>query len=171
MINNKKSQKVKYKVILIRHGQSEANKNKVWGSWTDVDLSEEGIQEVKNAAKLLKNYKFDICYTSFLLRTIKTWNILAEELDLHHIEVIKSWRLNEKHYGDLIGLNKIEICKKYGDDQLKKFRRDYSSRPPLLKQDDRRNPIYDEKYKFVPKSILPLGEVNFFNYHFKFFRV
>ena len=148
-----------HQVVFLRHGESQSNKEKVWGSWNDVDLSEEGIEETKKSANLLKNFKFDICFTSFLKRTIKTWNIIAEELDLHHIEVIKSWRLNEKHYGNLMGLNKIEISEKYGENQVKIWRRDYFSRPPPLKEDDPRNPAFDLKYKNIPKICLPLTEV------------
>jgi 2,3-bisphosphoglycerate-dependent phosphoglycerate mutase len=150
---------VKFKVVFVRHGESIYNKNNIWGSWEDIDLSEEGIEESKLAGKLLKDYKFDICYTSLLKRTIKTWNLIADELDLHYIDVIKNWRLNEKHYGNLMGLNKIETSKIYGDEQVKNWRRDFLSKPPLLKKDDPRNPIYDIKYKFLPKDLLPLGEV------------
>jgi 2,3-bisphosphoglycerate-dependent phosphoglycerate mutase len=158
-MNKNYTKDIKYKVVFLRHGESIYNKNNIWGSWEDIDLSEEGIEESKLAGKLLKDFKFDICYTSLLKRTIKTWNIIAEELDLHYIDVIKNWRLNEKHYGNLMGLNKKQTSKIYGDDLVRNLRRDFSSKPPLLKEDDPRNPIYDFKYKFLPKNILPLGEV------------
>jgi len=155
-----------YKVVLLRHGESTSNNDNTWGSWTDVDLSPEGIEETKTAGFLLKDWSFDLVYTSILKRTIKTWNIIAEIIDHHHIPVYKNWRLNEKHYGALIGLNKNEICYKYGEEQVKKWRRDYFSKPPCLEINDPRNPAFDPLYKDIPKDLLPLTEVksNFFEF-------
>lgn len=148
-----------YKVVLIRHGESTSNNENTWGSWTDVDLSDEGIEEAKMAGILLKDWKFDIVYTSILKRTIKTWNIIADIIDQHHVPVYKNWRLNEKHYGALIGLNKAEISKKYGEEQVKLWRRDVYSKPPPLDKNDPRNPAFDSLYINIPKEILPLTEV------------
>ena len=165
---NRPDDEIMYKVVFLRHGGSTANNQNIWGSWTDVDLSLEGIEEAKLAGYLLKDWKFDIVYTSILKRTIKTWNIIADIIDQHHIPIYKNWRLNEKHYGALIGLNKVEISKKYGEEQVKMWRRDYYSKPPAMDKDDPRNPAYDPLYKDIPKDLLPLSEVmisNFFLYH------
>lgn len=149
-----------FKVVFLRHGESTSNNENTWGSWTDVDLSPQGIEEAKQAGYLLKDWKFDIIYTSILKRTVKTWNIIADIIDQHHVPVFKHWRLNEKHYGALIGLNKVEISKKYGENQVKLWRRDYYSRPPELDKDDPRNPAFDPLYKDIPKGLLPLTEVS-----------
>ncbi len=161
MNNNSRKKETKYKVVFLRHGESTCNSDNTWGSWTDIDLSQVGIEEAKSAAYLLRDWKFDIVYTSILKRTIQTWNIIADIINLHHIPIIKNWRLNEKHYGTLIGLNKKEISKKYGEDQVKIWRRDYYSKPPALDEDDPRNPKFDELYKDIPRDLLPLTEVFF----------
>ncbi len=119
------------KLVLIRHGESEWNKENRFTGWTDVDLSERGIKEAKEAGKVLKENGFDfrLAYTSYLKRAIKTLNLVLEEMDLLWIQVEKSWRLNEKHYGNLQGLNKAETAEKYGDAQVLIWRRSYDTHP------------------------------------------
>lgn len=140
-----------YKLVLIRHGESTWNKENRFTGWTDVDLSERGLNEAIEAGKLLKEkgFQFGFAYTSFLKRAIKTLNLLLEEMDLMWIPVEKSWRLNEKHYGLLQGLNKRETVEKYGDEQVLLWRRSYSIRPPELSVDDPRHPINDPRYKNI----------------------
>ena len=125
-----------YKVVLLRHGESTWNKENKFTGWTDVDLSEKGIKEANEAGKLLKKegYTFDLAYTSVLKRAIRTLWITLDEMDLMWIPVIRNWRLNERHYGALQGLNKAETAKKYGDEQVKIWRRSYSTQPPALKK-------------------------------------
>ena len=127
-----------YKVILIRHGESEWNKENRFTGWTDVPLSEKGEAEAREAGKLLKNegIVFDLAFTSVLKRAIKTLWLTLEEMDLMWIPVTRSWRLNERHYGALQGLNKAETAAKYGDEQVKIWRRSYDVRPPLLEKND-----------------------------------
>jgi 2,3-bisphosphoglycerate-dependent phosphoglycerate mutase len=149
-----------YKLVLLRHGESTWNKENRFTGWTDVDLSEKGIQEATNAGKRLKKdgYQFDIAYTSVLKRAIRTLWIALDELDLMWIPVEKSWRLNERHYGALQGLNKSETAQKYGEDQVKIWRRSYDIQPPSLEISDKRYPGFDERYKGLSKSELPLTE-------------
>lgn len=148
---------IMYKIVLIRHGESLWNKENLFTGWTDVDLSEKGKEEAINGGIELKkeNFKFDIAYTSVLKRAIKTLNYVLEELDLHWIPVIKNWRLNERHYGALQGLNKSETAKKHGEDQVKIWRRSYDIRPPKLEDDDDRHPKNDPKYKELDPSNIP----------------
>jgi len=121
-----------YKVVLLRHGESTWNKENRFTGWTDVDLSEKGLQEAKKAGQVLKKegYTFDLAYTSVLKRAIRTLWITLDEMDLMWIPVIRHWRLNERHYGALQGLNKAETAKKYGDEQVKLWRRSYDVPPP-----------------------------------------
>ncbi|MDK2951115.1 MAG: 2,3-bisphosphoglycerate-dependent phosphoglycerate mutase [Kosmotogales bacterium] len=149
-----------YKLVLIRHGESEWNKANLFTGWTDVDLSEKGIKEAKDGGKLLKeeNYTFDIAFTSVLKRAIRTLNLVLDELDLMWLPVRKSWRLNERHYGALQGLNKAETAEKYGDEQVLVWRRSYDVPPPALKEDDKRYPGIDPKYVMLDKRTLPLSE-------------
>ena len=123
-----------YKVVLLRHGESEWNKLNLFTGWTDVDLSEKGIEEAHLAGKTLKaeGFTFDLAFTSVLKRAIRTLNIALEELDLLWIPVIKSWRLNERHYGALQGLNKAETAEKYGSEKVKIWRRSYDVPPPAI---------------------------------------
>jgi len=148
------------KLVLVRHGESVWNKENLFTGWTDVDLSEKGIQEAKEAGKILKEegFTFDIAYTSVLKRAIKTLWIILDELDLLWIPVYKSWRLNERHYGALQGLNKSETAQKYGEDQVKIWRRSYDILPPVLTPDDERYPGNEAKYADIPKESLPLAE-------------
>ena len=149
-----------HKVVLLRHGESTWNKENRFTGWTDVDLSEKGISEAHKAGKLLKSegYKFDIAYTSVLKRAIKTLWITLEEMDLMWIPVIRNWRLNERHYGDLQGLNKAETAKKFGEDQVKIWRRSYDTPPPSLQKDDERYPGKDARYADLTEAELPLTE-------------
>ena len=148
------------KIILIRHGESAWNKENRFTGWADVPLSEKGVSEASAAGKLLKEegFVFDLAFTSTLKRAIKTLWIVLEELDLMWIPVTHSWRLNERHYGALQGLNKSETAAKYGDEQVKIWRRSYDTRPPLLEQADERHPSTDKRYTDLTPSELPGGE-------------
>ena len=149
-----------YKVVLLRHGESTWNKENRFTGWTDVDLSEKGLAEAKNAGEVLNNegYKFDIAYTSVLKRAIRTLWITLDGLDLMWIPVIRHWRLNERHYGALQGLNKAETAKKFGEDQVKIWRRSYSTQPPALEKIDERYPGSDPRYTYLTEDELPLTE-------------
>jgi 2,3-bisphosphoglycerate-dependent phosphoglycerate mutase len=149
-----------YKVILLRHGESTWNKENRFTGWTDVDLSDKGIIEATEAGKLLKKekYTFDLAYTSVLKRAIRTLWIALDEMDLMWIPVIRNWRLNERHYGALQGLNKTETAKKYGDEQVKIWRRSYSTQPPALEMNDERFPGNDPRYSDLTEDELPLTE-------------
>ena len=150
----------KFTFVMVRHGESEWNKLNLFTGWTDVDLSENGVNEAKNGGKLLKEagFEFDICYTSFLKRAIHTANHVLEEMDEEYIPVIKDYRLNERHYGALQGLNKAETAEKYGEAQVKIWRRSYDVQPPALKEDDPRNPALQRHYRTIDKKDLPLTE-------------
>ncbi|MDR2179799.1 MAG: 2,3-diphosphoglycerate-dependent phosphoglycerate mutase [Synergistaceae bacterium] len=149
-----------YKVVLIRHGESEWNKENRFTGWTDVPLSEKGIAEAREAGKLLRGegILFDLAFTSVLKRAIKTLWLTLEEMDLMWIPVTRSWRLNERHYGALQGLNKAETAAKYGDEQVKIWRRSYDVRPPLLEKNDPRHPGKDPRYASLAPAELPDGE-------------
>lgn len=148
------------KLVLIRHGESLWNKENLFTGWTDVDLSETGKTEAANAGKILKaeGYDFDICYTSYLKRAIHTLNLALEQMDREWLPVIKTWKLNERHYGALQGLNKSETAAKYGEDKVKLWRRSYAVQPPALEESDERNPAFNEMYRKEDKSLLPLTE-------------
>lgn len=149
-----------YKVVLLRHGESTWNKENRFTGWTDVDLSEKGLAEAKRAGQVLRSegYKFDIAYTSVLKRAIRTlWNVL-DELDLMWIPVIRNWRLNERHYGALQGLNKAETAQKFGEEQVKIWRRSYDIQPPALEKSDERYPGKDPRYAELKEEELPLTE-------------
>lgn len=147
-------------LILIRHGQSEWNKLNLFTGWKDVDLSEQGKQEATEAGKALLNYKIEpeVCFTSYLKRAIKTLNIVLDTMNLDYLPVYKTWRLNEKHYGQLQGLNKEETAAKYGDEQVLKWRRVFDCRPPALEDNDERNPKNEKRYKNVATGDLPATE-------------
>ena len=149
-----------YKLVLIRHGESEWNKLNLFTGWTDVELSELGKEEATNGGKLLKEggYHFDVAYTSYLKRAIHTLNRVLEAMDEEYIPVIKTWRLNERHYGALQGLNKAETAEKYGEEQVKIWRRSYDVQPPALSETDPRNPALQRAYATVDKKDLPLTE-------------
>ncbi|MDD7679830.1 MAG: 2,3-diphosphoglycerate-dependent phosphoglycerate mutase [Stecheria intestinalis] len=148
------------KLVLVRHGESEWNQKNLFTGWTDVDLSEKGHEEAKQAGKLLKEqgYDFDLCYTSYLKRAIHTLNHILDEMDRDWLPVEKSWKLNERHYGALQGLNKAETAEKYGEAQVKIWRRSYDVKPPLLEADDSRNPANQEMYRNEDKDLMPLAE-------------
>ena len=136
------------KLVLCRHGQSDWNLKNLFTGWKDVDLTEQGAQEAVDAGQLLKEmgYEFDVAYTSVLKRAIRTLWIMLDEMDLMWIPVIRDWRLNERHYGALQGLNKAETAAKYGDDQVHIWRRSYDIPPPELDVDDERHPSHDPRY-------------------------
>lgn len=149
-----------HKLVLIRHGESTWNKENRFTGWTDVDLSEQGLQEAKSAGQVLKSagYTFDLAFTSVLKRAIRTLWITLDGLDLMWIPVERSWRLNERHYGALQGLNKAETAAKFGEDQVKIWRRSYDVPPPVLEKTDPRYPGSDPKYKNLTDAELPLTE-------------
>jgi 2,3-bisphosphoglycerate-dependent phosphoglycerate mutase len=149
-----------HKMVLLRHGQSTWNLENRFTGWTDVGLSDQGRQEALNSGKLLKEngFEFDIAYTSVLKRAIKTLWIVLEEMEMEWIPVIRSWRLNERHYGALQGLNKAEMAAKFGEDQVKIWRRSYDVPPPQLELDDERHPRFDRRYAELSKEELPLSE-------------
>ena len=149
-----------YKIVLVRHGESLWNLENRFTGWTDIDLSENGIKEAREAGKLLKEkgYTFDLAYTSLLKRTKDTLFLILDEMNLKDIEIRESYLLNERHYGALQGMNKDEARKIYGEEQVKLWRRSASTRPPLLTYDDPRFPGNDPKYSNINKEDLPLGE-------------
>jgi 2,3-bisphosphoglycerate-dependent phosphoglycerate mutase len=149
-----------HKVVLLRHGESVWNKENRFTGWTDVDLSERGLEEARRAGQLLKDggYVFDIAYTSVLKRAIKTLWVALEGMDLMWIPVHNSWRLNERHYGALQGLDKAETAARFGEAQVKIWRRSYDTPPPALAPDDPRHPSNDPRYRALAKSELPLTE-------------
>ena len=136
------------KLVLCRHGQSDWNLKNLFTGWTDVELTEKGIAEATDAGQLLKSldYEFDIAFTSVLKRAIRTLWIMLDEMDRVWIPVIRDWRLNERHYGALQGLNKGETAAKYGDEQVHIWRRSYAIPPPALEIDDERHPAHDKRY-------------------------
>ncbi|MFH1452818.1 MAG: 2,3-diphosphoglycerate-dependent phosphoglycerate mutase [Armatimonadota bacterium] len=148
------------KLVLLRHGESTWNKENRFTGWTDVDLSEKGLEEAHGAGQTLKKlgYTFDIAHTSVLKRAIRTLWITLEEMDLTWIPVYNSWRLNERHYGALQGLNKSETAQKYGEEQVHIWRRSYDIPPPPLTEDDPRYPGRDPRYHNLTEDELPLTE-------------
>jgi 2,3-bisphosphoglycerate-dependent phosphoglycerate mutase len=147
-------------LVLLRHGESTWNKENRFTGWTDVDLSDTGRAEASNAGKLMKaeGLTFDVAYTSVLKRAIRTCWIALDELDLLWIPVFRHWRLNERHYGALQGLNKAETAAQHGDEQVKIWRRSYDIRPPALTPDDPRHPKRDQRYAGMRPEDLPLTE-------------
>ena len=149
-----------HKVVLLRHGESIWNKENRFTGWTDVDLSEKGIKEAHKAGQTLKKegYTFDIAYTSVLKRAIRTLWITLDEMDLMWIPVIRNWRLNERHYGALQGLNKAEMAQKFGEEQVHIWRRSYDTQPPSLEKTDERYPGKDPRYSDLKETEVPLTE-------------
>ena len=137
-----------YKLVLVRHGQSTWNLENRFTGWTDVDLTDLGRSEAREAGKLLREggYDFDIAYTSVLKRAIKTLGLVQEEMDREWLPVIRAWQLNERHYGSLQGLNKSEMAEKFGEEQVKIWRRSYDVPPPALELTDERHPKFDRRY-------------------------
>jgi 2,3-bisphosphoglycerate-dependent phosphoglycerate mutase len=149
-----------HKLVLIRHGESTWNKENRFTGWVDVDLTEQGIREANEAGRLLREagYRFDIAYTSVLKRAIRTLWHVQDQMDLMYLPVVHSWRLNERHYGALAGLNKAETAAQYGDDQVLVWRRSYDTPPPALEPTDPRASYDDPRYAKVPREALPLTE-------------
>jgi 2,3-bisphosphoglycerate-dependent phosphoglycerate mutase len=148
------------KLVLLRHGESHWNSENRFTGWNDIDLSDKGLLEAHDAGRLLaaEGFRFDLAFTSLLKRAIHTLNIVLDEMDLQWIPVLKTWRLNERHYGALQGLNKAETAAKYGDAQVKIWRRSFDIRPPELTADDPRHPSHDPRYAEAPKNELPAAE-------------
>ncbi|HQV88458.1 MAG TPA: 2,3-diphosphoglycerate-dependent phosphoglycerate mutase [Nitrosomonas sp.] len=148
------------KIVLLRHGESTWNKENRFTGWTDVDLTPKGLQEAQVAGQLLREhgFTFDIAYTSVLKRAIRTLWITLDEMDQMWIPIHHTWRLNERHYGALQGLNKAETAAKYGDEQVLIWRRSYDTRPPALTMDDDRYPGTDPRYKNLSQDEIPLTE-------------
>ena len=149
------------KIVLLRHGESEWNRENRFTGWTDVDLSEKGVAEAARAGETLlrEGFRFGCAYTSFLKRAVRTRDIVLDRMNEDWIPVTKSWRLNEKHYGMLQGLNKRETAEKYGDEQVHVWRRSYDVAPEPLAADDPRNPRFDPRYAGVPAAELPATEL------------
>jgi len=143
-----------YKLVLVRHGQSTWNQENLFTGWTDVGLTERGENEAIDAGKRLKEagFNFRYVYTSLLKRAIKTLNFVLEEMDLMWIPVEKTWRLNEKHYGNLQGMNKVEMVEKFGTEQVQLWRRSYDVRPPAIPFDDPRHPAHDPRYSDITEE-------------------
>ena len=148
------------KLVLVRHGESEWNKLNLFTGWHDVDLSEKGHEEAKQGGKTLKEegYDFDVAYTSYLKRAIHTLNHILDEMDRNWIPVNKAWQLNERHYGALQGLNKSETAEKYGEEQVKIWRRSFDVKPPALNPDDAEAPQNQAMFRDIDPSLLPLHE-------------
>ncbi len=149
-----------FKLVLLRHGESTWNKENRFTGWTDVDLSEKGVEEAHQAGKLLKEagFVFDVAFTSVLKRAIRTLWISLDELDQMYLPVINTWRLNERHYGALQGLNKAEMAVKFGEEQVHIWRRSYDVRPPALEKSDERWPGHDPRYKGMDEKDIPQTE-------------
>lgn len=148
------------KIVLIRHGESTWNKENRFTGWTDVDLTDKGKEEAKKAGEILKSsgYTFDLAFTSVLKRAIRTLWIIQDEMDILWLPVIRNWRLNERHYGDLQGLNKAETAQKYGNDQVHIWRRSYDVPPPEMTKEDERYAGNDPRYKDLTDAEIPLTE-------------
>lgn len=149
-----------HKLVLLRHGESDWNRENRFTGWTDVDLSDKGVDEARAAGRMLRseNYAFDIAFTSVLRRALRTLSLALEELDALWIPVEKSWRLNERHYGALQGLNKAETAAKFGEAQVLAWRRSYDTPPPALPAGDPRSPAGDPRYAGLAPAELPLTE-------------
>jgi len=158
--DNYNSGEAMYKFVLVRHGQSTWNLENRFTGWTDVDLTDLGKVEAHEAGKLLREggYDFDIAYTSVLKRAIKTLGIIQEEMNLEWLPVIRAWQLNERHYGSLQGLNKTEMAEKFGEAQVKIWRRSYDVPPPPLELTDERHPKFDRRYASLTPEQLPATE-------------
>ncbi len=149
-----------YKLVLVRHGQSTWNLENRFTGWTDVDLTDQGRAEARAAGQLLREggYQFDLAFTSMLKRAIRTLNIIQAEMDLDWLPVTRAWQLNERHYGALQGLNKAETAEKFGEAQVKVWRRSYDVPPPALELTDERHPKFDRRYAGLPPEQLPATE-------------
>ena len=148
------------RLVLLRHGESVWNRENLFTGWTDVDLSDKGREEARAAGVLMRDngLDFDICFTSYLKRAIHTLNLALEAMDREWLPVVKAWQLNERHYGALQGLNKSETAERFGEEQVRVWRRSYATPPPELSPDDERNPARQEMFRTVPEDALPLTE-------------
>ncbi len=149
-----------YTLVLLRHGESEWNLQNRFTGWTDVDLTPQGVEQAAKAGELLQQegLSFDLAHTSVLRRAVRTLWLVLDSMDLMWIPVQRSWRLNERHYGALQGLNKSETAARYGDDQVLQWRRSYDLPPPALEQDDQRHPRFDPRYRGLDPRVLPAAE-------------
>jgi 2,3-bisphosphoglycerate-dependent phosphoglycerate mutase len=149
-----------FKIVLVRHGESQWNAENRFTGWTDVPLAEKGVQEARAAGRLLLNdgFAFDFAFTSVLKRANQTLHLVLEEMGLLWIPTLKDWRLNERHYGALQGLDKAETAAEHGDDQVKIWRRSYDTPPPALELTDKRHPSHDRRYSGLPSKALPSTE-------------
>jgi 2,3-bisphosphoglycerate-dependent phosphoglycerate mutase len=149
-----------YTIVLLRHGESTWNKENRFTGWTDVDLSGKGLEEAHDAGRILRRegYSFDLAFTSVLKRAIRTLWIVLDEMDLMWIPVVRSWRLNERHYGALQGLNKAEMARQFGEEQVRLWRRSYDIRPPALEEADERWPGHDPRYSCLDRRTVPSTE-------------
>jgi 2,3-bisphosphoglycerate-dependent phosphoglycerate mutase len=149
-----------YDLVIIRHGESEANKENIFTGWRDSPLSPKGVGEAQAAGKSLKNdgFQFDIAFTSLQSRAVKTLWLVLEEMDLMWLPIVKHWKLNERHYGALQGKNKLQAVEKFGEKQVLEWRRGYAIRPPLVETSDPDYPRFDTRYRDVPDADLPRGE-------------
>ncbi len=149
-----------YTLVVVRHGESTWNKLNQFTGWTDVPLSEKGVKEAKTGGRLLqeKGFEFDFCYTSYLKRAVHTLDLILDEMDLSWLPVEKTWRLNERCYGALQGLNKAEMAEKHGKEQVHIWRRSYATPPPALTEDDERYPGNDRRYADLSKDQVPFTE-------------
>jgi 2,3-bisphosphoglycerate-dependent phosphoglycerate mutase len=149
-----------YKIVLLRHGESQWNLENRFTGWTDVELTKKGEREARFAGQILKSkkFEFDLIYTSFLKRAQRTMNICIKEMSLNNVPIKDEWRLNERHYGALQGLNKLDTAKKYGEKQVLIWRRSYDIAPPPLLKSDKRNPGFDKKYKSLNDFEIPCSE-------------
>ena len=148
------------KLVLLRHGESSWNRENRFTGWTDVDLTEAGVNEARDAGLVLRDngYSFDLAFTSLLRRAIRTLWLVQESMDCLWLPVVKDWRLNERHYGALQGLNKAEMAAHYGHEQVHQWRRGYAVRPPPLSPTDPRHPNFDTRYRLLPAERVPTGE-------------
>ncbi|MGI4721546.1 MAG: 2,3-diphosphoglycerate-dependent phosphoglycerate mutase [Janthinobacterium lividum] len=149
-----------YKIVFMRHGESTWNLENRFTGWTDVDLTEKGIKEAKTAGRVLKEagFTFDVAYTSVLKRAIRTLWLALDEMDMMYLPVKNDWRLNERHYGALQGLDKAETAAKFGDEQVLVWRRSYDTPPPALEEGDERTSFHDPRYAGLSKEQIPLTE-------------
>ena len=148
------------RLVIVRHGESEWNQKNLFTGWVDVELSDNGREEAKRAGKALKEagIDFDICFTSYLKRAINTQQIILKEMEREWLPVFKSYKLNERHYGALSGLNKKETAEKYGDDQVKIWRRSFDGRPPMMEEDNQYNSLKNPAYRNVDPAEVPMCE-------------
>lgn len=160
------SKKIAHRVVFARHGESVWNKENRFTGWTDVTLTDKGHEEAQVAGEILKEkgFEFDVAHTSVLKRAILTLNGILDATDHHHIPVNKTWRLNERHYGALQGLNKAETAEKHGEEKVLEWRRSFDIPPPPLEDSDERHPAFDRAYANVPKPALPATEVSILSY-------